>query len=68
MKPPAILRFFAYSHLPERLQKVSALFADLAHTLHRSLPDNAERDVALRKLLESKDSAVRSAIWMDWES
>ena len=29
------------------------------------LPDNAEKTVALRKLLESKDAAVRAQIYKD---
>ena len=34
----------------------------LAHGLVRELPRNPERTVALRKLLESKDAAVRAAL------
>lgn len=56
-----IAQFFAFSHLPEKLQAVSAPFAGLAdHVL--TLPRNPERTVALRKLLEAKDAAVRAAI------
>jgi len=43
------------------LQKVSAPFRDLAVAL-LDLPRNPERTVALRKLLESKDAAVRAAL------
>lgn len=56
-----IMRYFAYKHLPERLQQVSRPFADLADYV-MSLPRSAERAVALRKLLESKDAAVRAAL------
>jgi len=56
-----ILRFFAYSHLPPHLQTWSKLFADLAVELMQ-LPRSAERAVALRKLLEGKDAAVRASL------
>lgn len=56
-----IAQFFAYAHLPPHLQAVSQPFAKLAETI-LGLPRNPERTVALRKLLESKDAAVRAAI------
>ena len=56
-----IQQFFAYSHLPPHLQAVSKPFGDLADNLVATLPRNAERSVALRKLLEAKDAAVRAA-------
>ena len=58
----AILRFFHYGHLPEPLQARSRPFCDLARAIVRDLPRNAERSVALRKLLEAKDAAVRAAV------
>lgn len=57
-----ILQFFAYEHLPAHLQDVSAPFGQLARTLVANLPRNPERTVALRKLLESKDAAVRARL------
>ena len=60
-----ILQFFKYEHLPPALQAVSKPFCDLATQLVASLPRNPERTVALRKLLESKDSAVRAALYKD---
>lgn len=57
-----IMQFFTYSHLPEPLAKVSAPFCELAQKLWDTLPGNPEREVALRKLLESKDAAVRAAV------
>jgi hypothetical protein len=57
-----ILQFFAYAHLREDLQKVSQPFGDLAEDLVATLPRNPERTVALRKLLESKDAAVRAKV------
>lgn len=57
-----ILRFFHYTHLPEVLRSRSAPFCKLARLLIDTTPRNAERSVALRKLLEAKDAAVRAAI------
>jgi hypothetical protein len=57
-----ILRFFHYAHLPAQLQIVSKSFCDLAMACVRDLPRNAERTVALRKLLEAKDAAVRARL------
>lgn len=56
-----ILQFFRFTHLPPGLQLVSQPFAMLAIELMK-LPRNPERTVALRKLLEAKDAAVRAAI------
>lgn len=56
-----ILEFFQYAHLPEDLQKVSASWTTLAWKTARTLPRNGETSTALRKLLEGKDAAVRSA-------
>lgn len=58
-----MLQWFAYEHLPQGpLRATSAHFAALAHILTDTLPRTAERSVALRKLLESKDAAVRCAV------
>lgn len=57
-----ILRFFEFAHLPDTLQGVSQPFYQMAHHLALELPDGEEKAVALRKLLESKDAAVRAAL------
>jgi len=57
-----ILQFFEYGHLPAHLQSVSAPFFTIAHEHIMQLPRNPERTVALRKLLESKDAAVRALV------
>ncbi len=57
-----MLRWFVFDHLPDHLQEVSLSFYQLAHHLVRELPRSPERTVALRKLLESKDAAVRAAL------
>ena len=57
-----ILRYFHYDHLPLPLQSRSKPFFDLARLLIDTTPRNPERTVALRKLLEAKDAAVRAAV------
>jgi hypothetical protein len=61
--PDRMLQFFSYSHLPEHLQSVSKPFCDLAQQIVDTLPANPERTVALRKLLEAKDCAVRALLF-----
>lgn len=56
-----LMQFFAFEHLPAHLQEVSKPFAALAAAV-MELPRNPERTVALRKLLEAKDCAVRAAL------
>lgn len=58
-----LLRFFAYSHLSEPMAGISKRYSDLAHQLAADGQlDGPELTVALRKLLESKDCAVRAAL------
>jgi hypothetical protein len=57
-----IMRYFAYTHLTDSLQQVSKPFCDLAQYVEVTLPDGPEKSVALRKLLEAKDAAVRAAL------
>jgi hypothetical protein len=61
--PDPMLQFFNYSHLPPRLAEASKPFCDLARLIAAELPRNPERTVALRKLLESKDCAVRALLY-----
>ena len=58
----AVLRFFSYDHLPPHLSDVSKPFCELAQQVAARAPDSPETTVALRKLLEAKDAAVRSVI------
>lgn len=60
-----LLQFFQYGHLPLNMQEVSKPFHDLAHMIVEKTPKNPERTVALRKLLEAKDCAVRSLIFKE---
>ena len=57
----AILKFFEFEHLPERLQDVSRPFCELARSVAETL-EGPEATVCLRKLLEAKDCAVRAAV------
>lgn len=57
-----MLKWFAFAHLPEHLQRVSVHFHDLATRLVADIQSGPERTVALRKLLEAKDAAVRAAL------
>ena len=57
-----ILRYFHYAHLPPALQSRSKPFCDLARQIIDTTPRNAERTVALRKLLEAKDAGVRAHV------
>ncbi len=59
-QPEHIMQFFAYEHLPAHLQEVSRPFGELANEIIQHIPRNPERTVALRKLLEAKDAAVRA--------
>lgn len=55
-----ILKYFKYDHLPEHLQGISKLTADLAFEMDRQLPNGPEKSAGLRKLLEAKDCFVRA--------
>lgn len=57
----ALLGFFKFDHLNDDLKAISRPFAVLAVSLTDSLPEGPELTVSLRKLLESKDAAVRQA-------
>jgi hypothetical protein len=60
-----MLQFFAFAHLPEHLRDASRPFCELAHLICETLPSNPERTVALRKLLEAKDAAVRAVLYKE---
>lgn len=58
----AVLAHFTYEHLPPKLQEISRPFAELAHELVKAVDDDPQLTIALQKLLESKDAAVRAAL------
>ena len=57
-----MLKWFKYDHLPSDLQDVSKPFCELAKHIVETIDSGPERTVALRKLLEAKDAAVRASI------
>ena len=57
-----ILKYFAYSHLPEKLQMISKPFGKLAEYMDVNIPNGAEKSAGLRKLLEAKDALVRATL------
>lgn len=62
MADEPILQFFEFAHLRDDLKGVSQPFGELAAFIVQTLPRNPERTVALRKLLEAKDAAVRAKV------
>lgn len=60
-----ILQFFTYEHLPKELKEVSQPFRSMALSLIETLPRNPERTLALRRLLEAKDCAVRAKLYRE---
>lgn len=59
----AVLRHFRHEHLATQdLRDLSRGFTILAEGLVDGLPDSPELTVALRKLLEAKDCAVRALV------
>ena len=60
--PTTTIKYFAYAHLPEKLQAVSKPIGDLAQMFETALPDGPEKSAGMRKLLEAKDCFVRAAL------
>ena len=54
------MKYFDYSHLPERLQVISKPIGELAKSMEIELPNGAEKSAGMRKLLEAKDCFVRA--------
>lgn len=57
-----MLLWFKFEHLPPHLREVARRFWILAFELCGTIPRGPERTVMLRKLLESKDAAVRACM------
>jgi hypothetical protein len=57
-----VLRYFDFRHLPPHLQDASRPWAERAFRTALAAPDSPETTVALRKLLEAKDAAVRAVL------
>lgn len=56
-----IMHSFSYLHLPPAMQAASRPFCELARVVSRG-PASFQRLIALQKLLEAKDAAVRAAL------
>ena len=61
-----LAQFFDYEHLPAPLKEASKPFGELASFIIEKIPRNPEKTVALRKLLEAKDCAVRAVLAGDF--
>lgn len=57
-----LVKYFAFAHLAGPLRHVSEIFAHTAESLIATVPDGPELTVALRKLVEAKDCAVRAQV------
>lgn len=62
--PSTTNKYFAFTHLPPKLQAVSKPIGELAMSLELMLPDGPEKSAGMRKLLEAKDCFVRCALDM----
>lgn len=60
--PNHIMKFFDYSHLPDKLKEISGPICQLAYQMNEKLPDGPEKTTGLRKLLEAKDCFVRASL------
>jgi hypothetical protein len=60
--PEHVMQFFEFTHLPPTLREISRPFGRMADDIIRTLPRNQQRTIALNKLLEAKDAAVRAYI------
>jgi ferritin-like protein len=59
-----MIKFFSFDHLPKGdLRDTSREFYFLATKMDMKLPDNPEKEMMLRKLLEAKDCAVRAWLY-----
>jgi len=57
-----MMKWFEFDHLPSHPQDVSIRFYELACSMCAQIKKGSERTIALRKLLESKDAAVRARV------
>jgi hypothetical protein len=60
-----LLRFFSDEDLPPEIVETVRPIDRIAHHLANTLPHNTERRVALRKLLEARDCAIRARLWVE---
>lgn len=60
-----MLQFFVYSNLRTDLQDIAKPFGDLAQWIIDTIPNNAERALSMRKLLETRDCILRAKLYKD---
>ena len=59
----SLLQFFKSDHLKVDLRTMAKDFEMMALNLYDILPANDEKEMAMRKLLEAKDCAIRALIY-----
>jgi hypothetical protein len=55
-----LLKFFEYKGLPKQQQFMGILYQKLALEIIEHVPDSPEKTLALRKLIQSRDEALRA--------
>lgn len=58
-----LISLFEHEHLPEAQRQLAQIFKDVALCLDAVLPENVEKDVAMRHLLFSRTSAVHAQLF-----
>jgi hypothetical protein len=62
MNEERMMKWFEFADLPENLRVTASFFWDAACQLTATIDPGPERTTALRKLLESKDAAIRAKL------
>lgn len=57
-----LLHWFNHDDLPDPQREVAAIFDVAAHELVEATHANPDRTIALRKLLEARDAAIRARV------
>ncbi len=60
MHEERMLKWFEFGDVPADVQPVAVRFWDVACSLCATIEPGPERTVALRKLLEARDAAIRA--------
>jgi hypothetical protein len=60
-----LMQFFSYQGASPRLLETNKRFHERAAWIDETLPVNAERSVALRRLLDSRDASVRAVTYTE---
>lgn len=57
-----LMQFFWGVHLPEDLREINRPVEALARQMNEGLPNNAEKTVGLRKLIEAREAFFRAKL------